>query len=187
MNTHTPVRMTVEQYLNWSEAQPEGRFELAGGEVIVMASERVRHVQAKGYVYSALFEAAKSCTTVCYVLGDGIGVRTGPDTVREPDASVQVGGVLDPDSMLMESPSILCEVLSPSSERSDTGQKLEEYFSLPSVQHYLIVNPDKKSVIHHVRKQNGHIDTVILHEGTIEFVPFGFSVRVRSFFDEVDE
>jgi Uma2 family endonuclease len=179
--------MTAEQFLEWSELQPEGRFELVNGEVIMMAPERVRHVRTKGSVFIALLNAVRKSKLNCHVLGDGIGVKTGSHMVREPDASVQVGGELDPDSLVLDAPSILVEVLSPSNERSDTGEKLEEYFSLPTVQHYLIVNPERKSVIHHRRMDGGHIDTVVRHDGEINFEPFDFSVDVMALFGEVDQ
>ena len=36
-------RMKVPEFLAWAEAQPQGRYELVNGEVVVMAPERVRH------------------------------------------------------------------------------------------------------------------------------------------------
>ena len=187
MNNQSSILMTAEQYLNWSEAQPEGRFELVDGELVMMSPERARHVRAKYAVYVALSEATKAAAVKCHVLGDGIGVQTSENTIREPDASVQIGGTIGPDSMLMPEPHIVVEVLSPSSERSDTGEKLAEYFSLPSVRHYLIVNAEKKIVIHHDRTADGHIETTILQDGRINFEPFGFSVAVTAMFGETDQ
>ena len=55
------------------------------------------------------------------------------DHSREPDAAVQCGVPTDLDSMVLEAPLIVVEVTSPSSERDDTGDKLVEYFSVPSI------------------------------------------------------
>ena len=52
------------------------------------------------------------------------------DTSREPDAAVQCDVAIDLDSMVLEAPLIVVEVVSPSSERDDTGDKLVEYFSV---------------------------------------------------------
>ena len=35
-----PGRMTVDEFLAWAMAQPEGRFELVDGRVVAMAPER---------------------------------------------------------------------------------------------------------------------------------------------------
>ena len=76
---------------------------------------------------------------------------------REPDAAVQCGVAFDPNTMILEAPLIVVEITSPSSERDDTGEKLGEYFSVPSIRHYLVVNPDDKLVVHHARGQGGDI------------------------------
>jgi Uma2 family endonuclease len=186
MNQQLPVKMSVEQFLAWCEKQAEGRYELVQGKVVMMAPERARHVKTKARVWRALEDATRQSKYVCHVFTDGIGVRVGPDDLREPDASVQVGGEVSDDAMVLEHPTILVEVLSPSSEHSDTGAKLEEYFSIASVKHYLIVNAERRSVIHHTRMEGGHIDTIVRTNGLIDFAPFDFSVSIAAFFGEVD-
>jgi Uma2 family endonuclease len=44
---------------------------------------------------------------------------------------------------------IVVEVISPTSAHSDTSAKLIGYFKLPSVQHYLVIDPDARTVTHH--------------------------------------
>ena len=51
--------------------------------------------------------------------------------------------------------------------------KLDGYFSLPSVHHYLIVDPNGPPVIHHSRQADGTIHEAIVHEGTADAVPAG--------------
>ena len=43
-------------------------------------------------------------------------------------------GAIDLDSLVLDDPVIVVEVLSPSSERADTGEKLSDYFSVASIQ-----------------------------------------------------
>ena len=186
MNHQARITMTAEQYLNSSAMKAEGRYELVNGELVMMSPERARHVMTKYAVYMALLAATRSANVNCHVMGDGIGVKTSENTVREPDASVQIGGSIDPDSLLMPEPHIIVEVLSPSSDRSDTGEKLGEYFQLPSVTHYLIVNAEKKLVIHHAKVENV-IVTRLMNGGKIEFKPFGFEVAVAEFFGEGEQ
>lgn len=45
----------------------------------------------------------------------------------------------------------MVEVTSPSSELDDTRDKVLEYFTVPSIVHYLIVDPVSNLVIHHRR------------------------------------
>ena len=104
---------------------------------------------------------------------------------REPDAAVQCGVSTDLDSMILEAPLIVVEITSPSSERDDTGEKLVEYFSVASIQHYLIVNPVKKVVVHHARGQGGDIVTRIASSGAINLTPPGMMVPIAELLPEI--
>jgi Uma2 family endonuclease len=43
-----PGRMTVEEFIGWAMAQPDGpRYELVAGEVVAMAPERAVHARRK--------------------------------------------------------------------------------------------------------------------------------------------
>ena len=66
---------------------------------------------------------------------------------------------LPPDAIKLRDPMIVVEVLSPSTSARDVGAKLEDYFRLPSVQHYLIVRTENRTIIHHARGEDG----IILH------------------------
>jgi Uma2 family endonuclease len=47
-------RMTVDQFLSWAMAQPDGpRYELVDGEVVAMAPERAGHARRKAAVWLA--------------------------------------------------------------------------------------------------------------------------------------
>jgi Uma2 family endonuclease len=104
---------------------------------------------------------------------------------REPDASVQCGMAPNLDSTVLEAPPIVVEVTSPSSERDDTGEKLVEYFSVPSLCHYVIVNTITNVVVHHARSHDGSISTRIASSGTIDLTPPGLTVPVAELLPEV--
>jgi Uma2 family endonuclease len=171
-------RMKVPEFLVWAEAQPQGRYELVNGEVVVMAPERVRHNLVKTAVFRALDNAVRAARLPCTVFTDGVGIVINENTVREPDASVQCGGELNLDSMTLDAPLIVAEVASPSSERHDTHGKLVEYFSVESIRHYLVVLPEQGVVVHYRRNDGGAIDTRIVRDGAIDLTPPGMTVSV---------
>jgi Uma2 family endonuclease len=180
-----PRRMTVAEFLDWATAQPRGRYELVRGEVVAMAPERARHNIVKLAVARALDDAVKRVGLPCTVFTDGMTVVIDDEHAREPDAAVQCGVAFDPNTLILEKPLVVVEVVSPSSERDDTGEKLVEYFSVPSIHHYLIVNPTKKVVIHHARGQGGDISTRIASAGEIGLTPPGMTVPVAELLPEV--
>jgi Uma2 family endonuclease len=57
----------------------------------------------------------------------------------------------------------------------DTGAKLADYFRLASVQHYLLVRPTRREVMHHRRVADG-ILTQIVRTGVIQLDPPGLVI-----------
>jgi Uma2 family endonuclease len=180
-----PRRMTVAEFLAWASAQPEGRYELVRGEVVALAPERARHAIVKGEVFLALKNAVKRAGLPCAVFPNGMTVVIDDDQAREPDASVQCGAAVNLDSMILDAPLIVVEVISPSTERTDTDVKVAEYFSVPSIQHYLIANPAKKVVIHHARSRGGDILRQTSSSGDIALTPPGITVQVAELLPEL--
>lgn len=178
MTAKQKSRMTVGEFLEWAAFQ-QGRYELVRGQVVAMAPERARHNLAKGAVFRALGDAVAKAGLPCAVFTDGMTVVIDDETSREPDAAVQCGVSVHPDSTVLEAPLIVVEVASPSTERDDTGDKLVEYFGVPSIRHYLIIKPEKNAVIHHARSDAGEIKTRILSDGELRFDPPGISILVK--------
>jgi Uma2 family endonuclease len=185
MNVQSKRRMTVQEFLVWAAAQPRGRYELVRGEIVAMAPERALHNLVKAAAFRALGNAVSRAGLPCTVFTDGMTVVIDNEHSREPDAAVQCNVSTDLDSMILEAPLIVVEVTSPSSERDDTGDKLVEYFSVPSIRHYLIVNPTKRVVVHHARDEDGQIATRIMSNGQLDLAPPGMTVPVQDLLPEV--
>ena len=171
------------EYRRWAEAQPRGRFERVAGEVIAMAPERIAHIRVKTGAWLALRQAIRAAGLPCEALGDGATVEVGADTDYEPDAVVNCGERIAGDETAALNPVIVVEVLSPSTQSVDTGAKLADYFRVPSIQHYLIVRADRRSVIHH-RRRDGGIETRIAAEGRIALDPPGIGIAIEDFYAE---
>jgi Uma2 family endonuclease len=150
-----------------------------------MAPERALHNRVKLAVARALEDADKRAGLPCIVYTDGMTVVIDDEHAREPDAAVQCGRVFDPDTLILEEPVVVVEITSPSSERDDTGVKVEEYFSVPSIQHYLIVNLHEQVVIHHARRQGGGTEKHDVTSGEINLTPPGMTVPVAELLPEI--
>lgn len=174
-------KMTVDEYLAWAENQP-GRYELYGGVVYAMTPERAVHAKVKFAVQTALASGIRGAGVRCHMLPDGMTVRVDEHTAHEPDALVYCGEEVSNSSVEVPNPVIVVEVLSPSTRYIDASAKLAGYFSRPSVQHYLIVDPDKPLVVHHRRVEGNTLTTQILHEGAITLEPPGIEVTIEDFY-----
>jgi len=174
--------MTVEQSIDWAMAQPRGRYELYGGRVVEMSPERTKHIEVKLEVAIALRNAGKLLPDRCHVLTDGATVKIDDRTAYEPDALVYCGEKLAGDTIIIPNPVIVAEVTSPSSEARDAGVKLAGYFRLPSLVHYLIIDPDDRLVVHHRRGQDGDIVTRVIESGELVLDPPGLTVQLADLF-----
>ena len=168
--------MTVDEFLAWADGQP-GKYELYKGEVYAMSPEGARHAEVKGALYNALNSGIRARKLPCYALPDGMTVRVDAKTAHEPDALVYCGEKVAPHSVEIPNPIIVVEVLSPSTRRVDASAKLVGYFRLPSVRHYLIVDPKEPLIIHHSRSGE-NLETRIVREGVIALDPPGLEIAV---------
>lgn len=185
MSVLPQTKLSAEEFIAWAEGRPE-RFELVDGEVFAQAAERAAHAEVKGAVYVALLGAIQRHGLPCRALPDGMAVRVDKGTVFEPDAQVYCGPRMAPSELLVQNPIIVVEVLSPSTGRNDALGKLEGYFRLASVRHYLIVDPDQPLVIHHARGQGADILTHIIREGEVRLDPPGLTVSLSDIYVEGD-
>ena len=173
-------RYSREEFRRWCEAQPTGRYERLDGRIVAMAPERGAHLRAKGAVYKALDRAIAVAGVDCQALPDGATVETG-DSDYEPDALVNCGTAMADDAVAAPNPVIIVEVLSPGTASTDTGGKLADYFRVPSVAHYLIVHPIRRTVTHH-RRAGARIDTLVVLNGPIKLDPPGLVITVEELY-----
>ena len=162
--------MTVDEFLGWAEGV-EGRWELIDGRPIAMAPERAAHLLAKARSWMGLQSAVERASLPRTAFPVGATVRVTARTALEPDALVTCGAPIAPDAIEIANPMIVVEVLSEGIARRDHGVKLEGYFSPPSVAHYLILDPELGTLIHHRRGLGDLIETRILTGGTLRLDP----------------
>jgi Uma2 family endonuclease len=174
--------MTVEEFVAWSQTQERGRYELESGRIIIMASETLGHIRTKYRVMKALETAILASKADVFPLTDGATVRIDHNTAYEPDAMVYSSPELPDDAIEIPNPIIVVEVLSPSWGTRDGTQKLKNYFTVATIQNYLIVDPENRLVVHHRRGKGTTFATEILGSGTINLIPPGLTVQVADFF-----
>lgn len=133
---------SVEEFLNWEEQQPE-RWELIGGKPWrMMAGGTLTHAILIANVMRLLDRQTRGGP--CQTLGEQIKVRTA-NRVYYPDVFVRCGPA-DPQATVIEDPRLVVEVLSPSTEAFDLGEKMQEYFTLPSLLAYVVVRQVPRAV-----------------------------------------
>lgn len=178
-----PKNPTRAEFRAWAERQP-GRYEMCWGKVVPMNAQQIDHVRVKMRVWLALDTAIRTAGLDCEALGDGATVEIGDHTDYEPDALVNAGPRAAGAGKIAPNPIIVVEVASPSTASIDTGEKLADYFLVPSILHYLIVRTAKRQVIHHAR-HGDRIESRVIAAGPLRLDPPGLTVTVEDFFADL--
>ncbi len=177
-----PRAMSVEEYLatEWDE-----KTEYIHGWVYGMAGGSAVH--------------AVLCMNVGIALG--VALRGRPCRVASSDLRLfvaETGAYLFPDLQVVcppwemgekqavTNPTVLVEVLSPTTRQYDSGAKLGHYQRVPSLQSYLIVDPVRQEVHHYRRNASGW--QVTTHaEGHIPLDAIDVQLAVADVFADLDD
>jgi Uma2 family endonuclease len=173
--------VTADEFLEWATDRRGPRYELFRGRPVQMAPERAAHADAKLNLAIALRMAARG--TDAHVYPDGMSVVVDEGNVFEPDTLVRLGGPLPGDAVKVTDPIIVGEVLSPSTSRIDVTAKLVGYFTIPSLQHYLVVDAKARTMSHYRRDVAGQVIGDVISEGLLTLDPPRLSFDVGQVFE----
>ena len=156
MTLPVPVhRCTVEEYLA-REGDARERHEFYHGEVFAMSGGTPDHSLIISNVNRELGNVLKG--RPCRVYESNLRVRVPRTSLYTyPDATVICGDrqfdPLDPRRETVTNPTLIVEVLSPSTETWDRGGKFQNYQQIESLREYVLVSSDKP-LVETFRRQN---------------------------------
>jgi Uma2 family endonuclease len=144
---------TPESYLAFERAS-ETKHEYLAGEVFAMTGASENHNLVTANALASLH--AQLRRTPCRIYPSdmrlnvpAVGLYTYPDvTVVCGEPQFDEDEV--PDTLL--NPTVLIEVLSPSTENYDRGKKFQYYRTLESLQEYLLISQESARIEHYVRQ-----------------------------------
>jgi Uma2 family endonuclease len=163
MALQTQPRMTPEEYLAL-ERKAKYKSEYLNGEIFAMSGASREHNLISVNIGAALHGQLRERRCEVYNSDMRVQVRsTGLYTY--PDVVVVCGEPQFADAELdtLLNPTLIVEVLSPSTEDYDRGTKFEHYRTLTSLQEYVLVAQDRCHVVHYTRQAD---NTWILAETT---------------------
>jgi Uma2 family endonuclease len=138
MTIHTPLTMSKEAFLAWSERRDE-RYELVEGRPVMMVRVTLSHALVTSNLISALTNRLPQDRY--NIVSEAFAVDIGPN-LRFPDVLVQPAQT-DLKALEAKAPILIAEVLSPGTLHIDFGEKRQEYLGLSTLETYLILSPDE--------------------------------------------
>jgi Uma2 family endonuclease len=183
-----PRRLSTDEFLQWLENRAgTERWELIDGEPVrSMSPEMVRHVELKRNVLESLRDGLRAARLPCRAFGDGVAVRVDPRSYFQPDASVSCAEHVDPDATEVPDPIVVVEVVSPGTRVRDQTVKLVDYSTVPSVQHYVLIETRRRLVLHHRRGADGEVVTRFLSDDRLQLDPLGIEVEIAALYAGTD-
>ncbi|KPQ40180.1 MAG: putative protein conserved in cyanobacteria [Phormidium sp. OSCR] len=180
-----PSRLTPQEYLDW-EAQQEYRYEYIDGEIIAMTGGTIPHNDIALNFYRALYPHLRQ--RGCRANVSDVKVE---DSKNEryfyPDLVVTCDAEDLRAQDLVKHPTVIVEVLSPSTAGGDRGTKLKCYRQIPSLQEYVLVDSQSMAVELY-RRGNGKMWLYSEYESgeTVRLESLDFELDLSVLYDNVN-
>ena len=139
-------KMSIEEYLEMENASLE-KHEYYNGEVFAMRGVKVVHVKICDNILSSLKIKLKGKS--CQPFGSDLRIHVEANTLfTYPDISIICGDIitLNNDDYNVLNPSVLIEVLSPSTKNYDRGEKFKLYRDIPTLKEYILVDSETVNI-----------------------------------------
>jgi len=188
-------RYNVEDYLALERASDD-RHEFLDGQIYAMAGESVPHGDICMNLGAEL--RAQLRGRACRVLSKDLKVRSGPapkpsysrrGLFSYPDLVVICGEpqFQDEHRDVLLNPIVIIEVLSPSTEAFDRGEKWLRYQTwLPTLAHYVLVSQIKPEVEHYHRRPDGWLYSLVSGlEGTLRLESIDCTLALSEICDRI--
>jgi Uma2 family endonuclease len=128
------------EFLEFLEGRPdEERWELVDGVPVMMNPPLSRHTHVKHDAVRLLDEPAAKHGWLVF---SDLAVRSDRESSQVAIPDVLVSANIAADCWWTEAPIVVVEILSPSTRRADLGWKKRFYTSFPSLEHYLVLDPN---------------------------------------------
>jgi Uma2 family endonuclease len=168
----------VEDFLVFEAEEPE-RYEFVAGVVRMMTGGSAAHSAIKTNVTNALNAVLQDGPSRAYV--DDLKVVSAT-AVMYPDV-VATCRPLAPDDDRVPDPTVVVEVLSPTTERHDRIAKWREYQRIGSLEHFLLVEQAERRVEVYSRTDTGWaLRSIEPPEDTIELKSIGTRLSLEAIY-----
>lgn len=159
------------------------KHELIDGQVVAMAGAGVRHIDIVTHLSREILSHLKP---PCRLMGNDTRVRASEHRdYYYPDLTIVCGEreLLPGNTATLLNPTVIIEILSPSTEEIDRGPKFHAYLKIPSLKAYLLIAQDRYSVEIYSRQGDGwHYQHYQMPEDRIEIESIGVRLTVAEIY-----
>ena len=188
MSTQPKPFLTPEQYLE-IERKATYKSEYYNGEMFAMAGAKEAHNLLAMNLAAALHQQFRS--RPCRVYPSDMRVRVSPTglyTYPDVSAVCDEPRFADEQRDTLLNPSLLVEILSPSTEAYDRGRKFESYKSIESLREYLLVASDRIHADLYTRQGDGRwlLTSADRLEDSLAIESIGAQITLADLYEKVE-
>lgn len=151
-------RIPTAEYFR-RDAQSPIRLEMHRGRVYAMAGAKKRHnTVCQNLAFGLRGKLPKGCN----VYQENVKVAVAEDDIYYyPDVVVECSPLVY-DEYLIRTPTLVAEVISESTQRTDENEKLDAYLDMPTLQSILLIYTEEARVAHYYRNADGEWKVEVL-------------------------
>lgn len=179
--------LTPEEYLAF-ERKATTKHEYLNGQIVAMSGASFAHnfitANTANQLYNQLIDGE------CQVATSDMRVKvTEIDSYFYPDVVVVCGAPRAEDDTFdtLLNPTLIVEVLSPSTESYDRGEKFEHYQQIASLKDYILISQDEVHVEYYYRQENEWLQTEFQGlEDVLSLLSIGCELRLSDIYRRVE-
>ncbi len=172
--------ISVEEYLA-DELSREGKHELINNQIVMIAGASANHERISVNILTEFRNHLKQST--CEPFGSDMKVKIDSNFFY-PDAIVDCH-FDESKPYYTESPSLIVEVLSKSTRRTDETTKIFAYINIPNLQEYVLIEQDFVD-IEVIRRSAGWVSKHYYLGDQVTFESIGLSLSVEEIYHRVN-
>lgn len=180
--------ITEEDYLAF-ELASLSKHEYYQGEIVAMTGGTESHNLLAGNIYAALHGQLRQRPCRVYNSDQRIKV-VASGLYTYPDVTVVCGSPQFTGSgrLTIINPTVIVEVLSPSTERYDRGMKFRHYRMIPTLQEYVLVSQTDQRIEHYLRQADGgwHLTEAIGMAAMVKLPSIACQLSVADVYEKVE-
>jgi Uma2 family endonuclease len=142
----------VEDYLILDNTSKTAKYEYMDGELYMLAGGSPNHSIIANNIGTMLNNALSKGP--CIVYNSDVRFRLSESRYVHPDVTVSCDARDRNQEDDIQYPRLIVEVLSPSTQAIDKGEKLDVYLEYPTLEEYILVDSQKKRVEIYHRENN---------------------------------
>lgn len=182
---HKSDFLTIQEYLEGEEVS-KTRHEYLAGVVYAMAGSSADHNQIISNLNGLLYPSLRGGPCRSFSNDFKVHVVLADDDYFFYPDIVVICGPKPPENYFTKTPTVLFEVLSPTTARTDRYENFFAYIQIPSLEEYVILAQDRPEITLFRRKNGWRAETISDIGANLHLPSINFTAPLKQIYERID-